>query len=50
MKINIQSIDFTLGQKLNDFIYKKVQKFSRLCGDVICTEVMPRFDKSDILD
>lgn len=48
MKINIHAIDFTSGQKLSDLVHKKVQKFARLCGDVISIEVMLRLDRSDI--
>jgi len=47
MKITIQSIDFTPRQELDFLVKSKVQKFTRLCADVISIEVKLRIDKSD---
>ena len=48
MKINIQYIDFTNRQELDFLVTSKVQKFTRLCPDVISIEVKLRIDKSDV--
>jgi ribosomal subunit interface protein len=48
MKINIQCIDFTSRQDLDFLVTSKVQKFTRLCADIISIEVKLRIDKSDI--
>jgi ribosomal subunit interface protein len=47
MKITIQCIDFTPRQELDFLVNRKVQKFTRLCADVISIEVKLRIDKSD---
>jgi putative sigma-54 modulation protein len=39
MKINIQSVGFTARQQLVALVQKKVEKFKRLCGDVIRIDV-----------
>ena len=46
MKINIQSIDFKLRQQLAALVQKKVQKFKRLCGDIIRIDVQFKLDKT----
>ncbi len=46
MKINIQSIDFTVRTELHDFVEKKVQKFMRLCDDIISIDVKFKISKA----
>lgn len=46
MKINIQSIDFTVRTELHDFVEKKVQKFRRLCDDIISIDVKFKLSKA----
>lgn len=46
MKIKIQSDGFTLRQQLTELVQKKVQKFSRLCSDLISIDVKFKLDKA----
>jgi len=46
MKIKIQSDGFTLRQQLAELVQKKVQKFSRLCSDLISIDVKFKLDKA----
>lgn len=47
MKINIQYIDFTSRQKLDFLVKNKVQKFTRLCPDVISIDIKLRIERSE---
>ena len=47
MKINIQSIAFTLRKEVGDFIQNKVNKLTRFYRDIISVEVSLKLDKSD---
>lgn len=44
MKIKVKSVGFTLRQQLADLVQKKVQKFKRLCADVMSVEVQFKLD------
>jgi ribosomal subunit interface protein len=46
MKIKIQSDGFTLRQQLTELVQKKVQKFSRLCSDLISIDVKFKLNKT----
>ena len=50
MKINIQSIAFTLRKEVSDFIQNKVKKLTRLYREIIGIEVSLKVDKSDTRD
>jgi putative sigma-54 modulation protein len=47
MKINIQSIAFTLRKEVSDFIQDKVKKLTRFYRDIISIEVSLKVDKSN---
>lgn len=46
MKINIQSIAFTLRNEVSDFIQNKVKKLTRFYKDIVGIEVSLKVDKS----
>jgi putative sigma-54 modulation protein len=46
MKVNIQSIAFTLKKEVNDFIQGKVEKLRRFCSGIINIEVCLKVDRS----
>lgn len=48
MKLNIQSINFRFRKQLNTVIEKKVEKFKRLCADVIRIEIRLTLEKSGV--
>ena len=50
MKINIQSIAFTLRKEVSDFIQNKVRKLSRFYNQIIGVEVCLKVDKSNTRD
>ena len=50
MKINIQSIAFTLRKEVSNFIQKKVKKLTRFYREIIGIEVSLKVDKSDTRD
>ena len=50
MKININSIAFTLRNELSDFIKNKVKKLNRFYRDIISIEVALKVDKSGTRD
>jgi ribosomal subunit interface protein len=50
MKINIQSIAFTLRQEVSDFIQNKVKKLTRFYRAIIGIEVSLKVDKSAAKD
>ena len=50
MKINIQSIAFTLRKEVSDFIQNKVKKLARFYREIIGIEVSLKVDKSDTKD
>jgi ribosomal subunit interface protein len=50
MKINIQSIAFTLRKEASDFIQNKVIKLSRFYREIIGAEVCLKVDKSNTKD
>ena len=47
MKINIQSIAFTLKKEASNFIQFKVKKLTRFYRDIISIEVSLKVDKSN---
>ena len=47
MKINIQSIAFTLRKEASDFIKNKVKKLTRFYSEIISIEVSLKIDKSN---
>ena len=50
MKINIQSIAFTLRKEASDFIQNKVKKLTRFYREIIGIEVSLKVDKSGTKD
>lgn len=46
MKITIQSVGFTAKQQLAALAKKKMQKFTRLCGDVIRIDVKLKLENA----
>ena len=50
MKVNIQSIAFTLRKEVSDFIQNKVKKLTRFYREIIGIEVSLKVDKSDTRD
>ena len=46
MKVNIQSIAFTLRKEVSDFIQNKVKKLTRFYKEIIGIEVSLKVDKS----
>ena len=47
MKINIQSIAFTVRKEASDFIKNKVKKLTRFYSEIISIEVSLKIDKSN---
>ena len=47
MKINIQSIAFTLRKEVSDFIQNKVKRLTRFYREIIGIEVSLKVDKSN---
>ena len=45
MKVNIQSVAFTLRNEVSDFIQNKVKKLARFYSDIIGIEVSLKLDK-----
>ena len=48
MKIEIQSIDFTSGQELKNFVYEKVKTLARFYREAIGSEIYMKIDNSPI--
>ena len=47
MKINIQSIAFTLREELRDFVNGKVEKLKQLCSEIMSIEISLKLNKSE---
>jgi putative sigma-54 modulation protein len=44
MKINVQSVGFTLRQQLADLAQSKVKKLQHLCADIMSVEIQFKLD------